>query len=92
MMAKRAPARRRPRKAKTGTKGLGPAECRLDQPTGNAVAVAEAIEKAGGCVVGSYKEPLSGHPLPLSVLPIHAVEPTPFQRDLSDTHHKRLAR
>jgi hypothetical protein len=56
MMVKRAPARRRPRKAKPGTKGLGPAECRLDQPTGNAVAVAEAIEKAGGCVVGSYKE------------------------------------
>jgi ParB family chromosome partitioning protein len=24
-------------------------------------------------------------------LPIDAVEPTPFQRDLSDTHHKRLA-
>ena len=27
----------------------------------------------------------------LSVLPIDAVEPTPFQRDLSDAHHKRLA-
>jgi len=27
----------------------------------------------------------------LSVLPIDAIEPTPFQRDLSDTHHKRLA-
>jgi ParB family chromosome partitioning protein len=27
----------------------------------------------------------------LSVLPIDRVEPTPFQRDLSDTHHKRLA-
>jgi ParB family chromosome partitioning protein len=26
-----------------------------------------------------------------SVLPIDAVEPTPFQRDVSDTHHKRLA-
>src|SRR5437870_2233075 len=90
-MVKRAPARRRPRKAKPGTKGLGPAECRLDQPTSKTVAVAEAIEKAGGCVVGSYKEPLGGHPLLLSVLPIHAVEPTPFQRDLSDTHHKRLA-
>lgn len=62
-MVKRAPARRRPRKAKPGTKGLVPAECRLDQPTGNAVAVADAIEKAGGCVVGSYKEPLGGHPL-----------------------------
>jgi ParB family transcriptional regulator, chromosome partitioning protein len=55
------------------------------------VAVAEAIEKAGGCVVGSYKDPLGGHPLLLSVLPIGAIEPTPFQRDLSDTHHKRLA-
>src|SRR5215472_10602937 len=91
MIAKRAPARRRPRKAKPGTKGLGPEECRLDQPTGSAAAIAEAIEKAGGCVVGSYKEPLGGHPLLLSVLPIDVVEPTPFQRDLSDTHHKRLA-
>src|SRR6266536_3752019 len=90
-MVKRAPARRRPRKAKPGTKGLGPAECRLDQPTGAAAEVAEAIEKAGGCVVGSYKEPLAGHPVLLSVLPIDAVEPTPFQRDLSDAHHKRLA-
>src|SRR6516164_9453196 len=90
-MVKRAPARRRPRKAKPGTKGLGPSECRLDQPTGSATAIAEAIEKAGGCIVGSYKEPLGGHPLLLSVLPIGAIEPTPFQRDLSDTHHKRLA-
>src|SRR6266536_5988493 len=90
-MVKRAPARRRPRKAKPGTKGLGPAECRLDQPTGAAAEVAEAIEKAGGCVVGLYKEPLGGHPLLLSILPIDAIEPTPFQRDLSDAHHKRLA-
>src|SRR5579864_8259436 len=90
-MVKRAPARRRPRKAKPGTKGLGPAECRLDQLTGAVAEVAEAIVKAGGCVVGSYKEPLAGHPVLLSVLPIDVVEPTPFQRDLSDTHHKRLA-
>src|ERR1700736_865087 len=90
-MVKRAPARRRPRKAKPGTKGLGPAECRLEQPTGAAAEAAEAIAKVGGCVVGSYKEPLAGHPVLLSVLPIDAVEPTPFQRDLSDAHHKRLA-
>jgi len=38
-----------------------------------------------------YKEPLGGHPLLLSILPIDAIEPTPFQRDLSDAHHKRLA-
>jgi hypothetical protein len=33
-MVKRAPARRRPRKAKPSTKGLGPAECRLQEPAG----------------------------------------------------------
>jgi ParB family chromosome partitioning protein len=90
-MAKRAPARRRPRKAKPGSKGLAPAECRIQEPAGDAAGAAAAVEKAGGCVVGSYKEPLGGHPLLLAVLPIDAIEPTPFQRDLSDAHHKRLA-
>ena len=90
-MVKRAPARKRPRKAKPGTKGLGPAECRLIEPSGAETEITEAIEKAGGCVVGSYKDPLGGHPVFISILPIDAVEPTPFQRDLSDAHHKRLA-
>ena len=90
-MAKSAPARRLPRKAKPGTKGFEPAECRLGQPEGSAADAAEAIEKAGGCVVGMYKEPLGGHPTLLSILPIDKIEPTPFQRDLSDAHHKRLA-
>jgi len=90
-VVKRAPARRRPRKAKPGTKGLIPAECRLDYPTEAGSEAIAAIEKAGGCVVGSYKEPLGGHLVLFSILPVDAVEPTPFQRDLSDTHHKRLA-
>jgi ParB family transcriptional regulator, chromosome partitioning protein len=90
-MVKRAPAKRRPRKAKPGTKGLAPAECRLGGLSGAAGETVSAIEKTGGCVVGSYKEPLGGHPVLVSILPIDAVEPTPFQRDLSDAHHKRLA-
>jgi len=90
-MPKRAPARRRPRKAKPGTRGLEPAECRLGRPEGSAADAAEAIERAGGCVVGLYKEPLGGHQMLLSILPIDKIEPTPFQRDLSDAHHKRLA-
>src|SRR5437762_9570493 len=90
-MVKRAPARRRPRKAKPGTKGLAPGECRLEKPEGSAAEAAGLVEKAGGCVVGVYKEPLGGHHLLLAILPIEAIEPTPFQRDLSDTHHKRLA-
>jgi ParB family chromosome partitioning protein len=90
-MPKRAPARRRPRKAKPGTKGLGAAECRIEELQGIAGDVANLINKVGGCVVGQYKEPLGGHPVLLAILPIDAIEPTPFQRDLSDVHHKRLA-
>ncbi|MGE5205861.1 MAG: ParB N-terminal domain-containing protein [Chlamydiota bacterium] len=90
-MVKRAPARRRPRKAKAGSKGLAAGECRLEKLEGSAHDAAERVEKAGGCVAGIYKEPLGGHPLLLAILPISAIEPTPFQRDLSDAHHKRLA-
>ena len=90
-MVKRAVPKKRPRKAKPGTKGLGPTECQLTEPSGTAAEVAGAIQKAGGCLVGSYKDPLGGHAVLVSILPIDAVEPTPFQRDLSDAHHKRLA-
>ena len=90
-MVKRAQPKKRPRKAKPGTKGLGPTECLLTEPSEAVAEVTEAIEKAGGCAVGAYKEPLGGHPVLIAILPIDAVEPTPFQRDLSDAHHKRLA-
>jgi ParB family transcriptional regulator, chromosome partitioning protein len=90
-MVKRAPARKRPRKAKAGTKGLQPTECLIEDRSGVVADIAAAVEKVGGCVIGTYKEPLGGHPLLLSIVPIDSVEPTPFQRDLSDTHHKRLA-
>ena len=90
-MVKRAAPKKRPRKARPGTKGLGPAECQIGEPSAASSELAREIEKAGGCVVGSYKEPLGGRPVFISILPIDAVEPTPFQRDLSDAHHKRLA-
>jgi ParB family transcriptional regulator, chromosome partitioning protein len=90
-MVKRAPARKRPRKAKAGSKGLQASECLIEERSGVVQELAAAVEKTGGCVIGSYKDPLGGYPLLLSILPIDAVEPTPFQRDLSDTHHKRLA-
>jgi ParB family chromosome partitioning protein len=91
MAAKRAPAKRRPRKAKPRTRGLEPAECRLASPDAAAEDLARRVEKEGGMVVGQYRDPLGGHPLLLAILPIDGVEPTPFQRDLSDAHHKRLA-
>jgi len=88
---KRAPARRKPRKAKAGTRGLTATECRIDTLSGEGNEVRTRVENEGGFVLGCYNDPLGKNPLILAVLPIDSVEPTPFQRDLSDMHHKRLA-
>jgi ParB family chromosome partitioning protein len=88
---KRAPAKRRVKKAKAGTRGLTPAECRLDMLSGVAEEVRERVLKEGGEIIGTYKDPLGGNALLACILPIDKVEPTPFQRDLSETHHRKLA-
>jgi len=91
MAKKRAPAKRRPRKSKPGTRGLLPAEARLENLSGDAQAVAERIESVGGQLLGSYHDPLGKQPVLIAILPIESVEPTPFQRDLSQVHHRKLA-
>lgn len=88
---KRAPAKRRAKKAKAGTRGLTPAECRLDMLSGTAEEVRERVLREGGEIIGTYKDPLGGNALLACLLPIDKVEPTPFQRDLSETHHRKLA-
>jgi ParB family chromosome partitioning protein len=88
---KRAPAKRRAKKAKADTRGLTPAECRLDMLSGAAEQVRERVVQEGGEIIGTYKDPLGGGALLACVLPISKVEPTPFQRDLSETHHRKLA-
>jgi ParB family chromosome partitioning protein len=88
---KRAPAKRRAKKAKAGTRGLEPKETLLETPSGDAAKVIERIEAEGGRVLGAYYDPLGRNPLVLAILPIGGVEPTPFQRDLSQTHHRKLA-
>jgi len=88
MATKRAPAKRRPRKAKPNTRGLTPEECRLEELPSD---LSDKIEKAGGVILGGYHDPLGKNPLVAAMLPIEAVEPTPFQRDLSQMHHRKLA-
>ena len=61
----------------------------LDQP--EVVELAAQIHAVGGAALGAYRDPLGGRPLVLASLPLAAVQPTPFQRDLSPTHTKRLA-
>jgi ParB family chromosome partitioning protein len=49
------------------------------------------IELDGGAVLGAYREPLGGNWTVLAGLPIDRVEPTPFQRDLSQAHIAKLS-
>jgi ParB family chromosome partitioning protein len=49
-----------------------------------------AIEEDGGKVLASYREPFGGHWLVMAALPIEKVEPTPYQRNLSDSHARKL--
>jgi ParB family chromosome partitioning protein len=54
-------------------------------------ALARRIDADGGVVLATYRDPLGGRWQVLASLPIDIVEPTPYQRDLSDTHVARLA-
>ena len=87
----RLPPKKRPRRAKAGSRGAEAAQSLLPELSGAALETRAAIERAGGVVTGQYLDPLGRLPLLLAVLPVGAVEPTPFQRDVSDQHHKRLA-
>ncbi len=62
----------------------------LDVP--EVAGLAREVQAAGGAALGAYREPLAGRALLLAALPLEAVAPTPFQRDLSPTHTQRLAR
>jgi ParB family transcriptional regulator, chromosome partitioning protein len=50
----------------------------------------QAIENDGGKVLAAYREPYGGRWLVTAALPIEQVEPTPYQRNLSDTHARKL--
>ena len=54
-------------------------------------ALGTRIESDGGTVLAVYRDPLGARWQLLASLPIDRVAPTPYQRDLSDTHVARLA-
>src|SRR5207244_10835421 len=53
-------------------------------------ALSAQVEADGGAVLGAYNDPFGGKPLLVVALPVDRVEPTPYQRDASETHVKRL--
>jgi ParB family chromosome partitioning protein len=89
---KSAPKRARGKLAPgTSARGLDAADVVIAMDSAEIADVVSLIRNAGGAPIGGYRDPLGGRPLVLASLPLNAVQPTPFQRDLSPTHAKRLA-
>jgi ParB family chromosome partitioning protein len=81
------PVRRK--KAAPASVGLSAAET-LATSAAALDRLAGLVESDGGAVLGRYSDPFGGTPLMLVALPVDKVEPTPYQRDPSDAHVKRL--
>jgi len=79
--------RRKPAGASTG---LAATEWQAAAPPGEVAELHRAIETDGGKVLSIYREPYGGRWLVMAALPIELVEPTPYQRNLSDTHVRKL--
>ncbi len=88
--ANKKPTRRRRKKAEPASRGLSATDVGAQMPA-DGQALADAIRSDGGAALAIYREPLGGHTVVLASLPIEKVEPTPYQRDLSEPHAKRLA-
>jgi ParB family transcriptional regulator, chromosome partitioning protein len=73
------------------TRGLDAADVAIAMDSAEIAELAALVRGAGGALIGAYREPMGGRALLLASLPLNAVQPTPFQRDLSPTHAKRLA-
>jgi len=86
--AKRARGKLAPRKE---ARGLAASDIALGLSDPDVAGMSALVDQVGGAAIGAYREPLSGRSLLLATLPLGAVQPTPFQRDLSPTHARRLA-
>jgi ParB family chromosome partitioning protein len=73
------------------SRGLAAADVPIATDNPEVADLAALIIDAGGAPIGAYREPLGGRAIMIASLPLAAVQPTPFQRDLSPTHVKRLA-
>ena len=72
-------------------RGLEAAEVAIPLDSADVAEVSALVRNAGGAAIGAYRDPLGGRAILVASLPLGAVQPTPFQRDLSPTHAKRLA-
>ncbi len=81
------PRKKRPKK---GTVGLAADEVTAGSPPPEVEKLAAAVASDGGKVLSVYRDPYGGKWMILASLPLESVEATPYQRELSKTHVKRL--
>ncbi len=81
---------RRRRKPAGASVGLTATELQAAAPPGEVAELHRAIDSDGGKVLSIYREPYGGKWVVMAALPIDLVEPTPYQRNLSDTHVRKL--
>jgi ParB family chromosome partitioning protein len=85
------PRKKAARRKKAAPASIGLAIAEISQaPNSWADELRVTVERDGGAVLATYRDPFGGTPLLLAALPVDAVEPTPYQRDPSDAHVKRL--
>jgi ParB family chromosome partitioning protein len=60
------------------------------EPPKAVTSLLEQVDADGGRVLAVYREPVGGNWQAFCLLPLEKVVPTPYQRDLSPTHAKRL--
>ena len=77
--------------AEAASRGLDARRVASAAPPVSVDELSRAIEEDGGAVLARYRDPLGGNWQLLAALPIARVEPTPFQRDLSEAHVGRVA-
>lgn len=73
-----------------GSRGLTPGQVLGPKTPAAVERLAGEVAADGGRVLAAYRDPLGGEWQLLCVLPLEQVKPTPYQRDLSDTHADRL--
>ncbi|HEY2856602.1 MAG TPA: ParB N-terminal domain-containing protein [Gemmatimonadaceae bacterium] len=74
------------------SRGLEATRLTSQSPPAAVTTLASRIADDGGSVLASYRDPLGGNWQVLAALPLDRVEPTPYQRNLSETHVERLAK
>lgn len=81
---------RRRRKAAGASSGLIATELLSDAKPVEMAELSRHVASDGGTVLATYREPYGGRWVLLAALPIELVAATPYQRNLSDTHVRKL--